>query len=254
MKLFSRQVGQYGQPIVILHGIFGSCDNWLTIGKVLGQNYRVFMLDARNQGHSPHADSFDYEVMAADVLEFVEDNQLDQPILIGHSMGGKVMMQFALNYPTAFSKMIVVDIAPKFYPVHHSMILQGLNSLNLNTLKTRQEANEHLARFEENEGTRQFLLKNLYRDTSTGFYAWRINLPVITNSINIVGDELSNQHVVDQDVLFMKGSESNYILSEDERPILELFPNAQFVTINGAGHWVQADQSEAFIEAINNFV
>jgi hypothetical protein len=117
------------------------------------------------------------------------------------------------------------------------MILQGLNSLNLNTLKTRQEANEHLARFEENEGTRQFLLKNLYRDTSTGFYAWRINLPVITNSINIVGDELSNQHVVDQDVLFMKGSESNYILSEDERPILELFPNAQFVTINGAGHW-----------------
>ena len=169
-------------------------------------------------------------------------------------MGGKVMMQLALDFPTAFSKLIVVDIAPKFYPPHHDLILQGLNSLDLNTLKTRQEANEHLARFEENEGVRQFLLKNLYKNTATGAFSWRINLPVITKNMRIIGDELSNLHVVDQPTLFIRGSESNYILSEDERPILEIFPNAEFLTIPNAGHWVQADQPAAFVAAVKAFI
>ena len=122
MKLFYRQTGETGTPIIIIHGIFGSSDNWLTIGKILGENYQVFMLDQRNHGQSPRSDVFDYEVMAEDLKEFINDHNLEKPIIIGHSMGGKTVMQFAMNYPDAFSKMIVVDIAPKFYPVHHSMI------------------------------------------------------------------------------------------------------------------------------------
>ena len=149
MKLFFRQAGTTGTPIIILHGIFGSSDNWLGIGKVLGEHHRVFMVDQRNHGQSPHSDIFNYEVMAADLKEFIDEYQLENPIIIGHSMGGKTVMQFALNYPDAFAKLIVVDIAPKFYPVHHTMILQGLNAVNLETLSSRTEANEQLKRFDE---------------------------------------------------------------------------------------------------------
>ncbi len=254
MKLFYRQVGTTGQPLIILHGLFGTCDNWLSIGKVLSSDYQVFMLDTRNHGQSPHSAIFDYQSMAADVMEFITDHNIEQAILIGHSMGGKVMMQFAMDYPDAFSKLVVVDIAPKFYPVHHAMILQGLNSLDLQNLKSRQEANGHLARFEENEGVRQFLLKNLYRNTATGAFSWRINLPVITQNISIIGDEPTNVHAINKPTIFIKGADSPYILSEDERPILEIFSNAEFISIEGAGHWVQADQPEVFVKTLKAFI
>ncbi len=255
MKLFYRQTGEKGTPIIILHGIFGSSDNWLTIGKVLGENYQVFMLDQRNHGQSPRSDVFDYEVMAEDLKEFIDDHKLENPILIGHSMGGKTVMQFAMNYPEAFSKMIVVDIAPKFYPVHHSMILQGLASIDLKSLKSRTEANELMKRFEESEGVRQFLLKNLWRNpTKNNEFDWRINVPVITKNIDIVGHELSNEKVVQKPVLFIRGSESHYIQPEDERKIWELFPNYELVTIEGVGHWVQADKPKEFVETVLNFI
>ena len=255
MKLFYRQAGETGTPIIILHGIFGSSDNWLTIGKVLGENYRVFMLDQRNHGQSPRSNVFDYEVMAEDLKEFMEDRHLENSILIGHSMGGKTVMQFAMNYPDAFSKMIVVDIAPKFYPVHHSMILQGLASIDLKSLKSRTEANELMKRFEESEGVRQFLLKNLWRNPEkNNEFDWKINLPVITKNIDIVGFELSNEKVVQNPVLFIKGSESHYIQPEDERKIWELFPNYELGTIQGAGHWVQADKPKEFLEVVQRFI
>jgi len=254
MKLFYRQAGENGTPIIILHGIFGSSDNWLTIGKILGETYQVFLLDQRNHGQSPRSEDFDYNVMAEDLKEFIDDHKIENPILIGHSMGGKTVMQFAMNYPDSFLKMIVVDIAPKFYPVHHSMILQGLASIDLKTLKSRTEANDLLKRFEENEGVRQFLLKNLWRNPAkNNEFDWRINVPVITKNIDIVGFELSNEKSVKKPVLFIKGSESNYIQPEDERKIWELFPDYQLVTIEGAGHWVQADKPVAFIETVKLF-
>jgi esterase len=255
MKLFYRQTGETGTPIIILHGIFGSSDNWLTIGKILGENHRVFMVDQRNHGQSPRSNVFDYEVMAEDLKEFIDDYQLENAVLIGHSMGGKTVMQFAMNYPDSFSKMIVVDIAPKFYPVHHSMILQGLASIDLKSLKSRTEANELMKRFEQSEGVRQFLLKNLWRNPEkNNEFDWRINVPVITKSIDIVGHELSNENVVEKPVLFIKGSESHYIQPEDERKIWELFPNYELVTIEGGGHWVQADKPKEFVEAVQQFI
>ena len=254
MKLFYKQVGENGTPIIILHGIFGSSDNWLTIGKVLGETHQIFIIDQRNHGQSPRSEDFDYNVMAEDLREFIDDHKIDNPILLGHSMGGKTVMQFAMNYPDRFSKMIVVDIAPKFYPVHHSMILQGLASINLKTLKSRTEANDLLKRFEENEGVRQFLLKNLWRNpTKNNEFDWRINVPVITKNIDIVGFELSGEKSVKKPVLFIKGSESYYIQPEDERKIWELFPDYELITIEGAGHWVQADKPKEFIEIITQF-
>jgi esterase len=254
MKLFYRQVGETGTPIIILHGLFGSCDNWLTIGKVFGETHRVFMLDQRNHGQSPRSDVFDYNAMAEDLKEFIEDHNLENPILIGHSMGGKTVMQFAMNYPDSFSKMIVVDIAPKFYPVHHSMILQGLASIDLSILKSRTKANELMKRFEESEGVRQFLLKNLWRNPEkNNEFDWRINVPVISKNIDIVGYELSYEHPVNQPVLFIRGSESHYIQDEDERKIWELFPNYELITIEGAGHWVQADKPQEFVNHVQRF-
>jgi pimeloyl-ACP methyl ester carboxylesterase len=254
MKLFYRQVGENGSPIIILHGIFGSSDNWLTIGKILGETHRVYMVDQRNHGQSPQSEDFDYNVMAEDLKEFIDDHKIENLMLIGHSMGGKTVMQFAMNYPDRFSKMIVVDIAPKFYPVHHSMILQGLASINLKTLKSRTEANDLLKRFEENEGVRQFLLKNLWRNPEkNNEFDWRINVPVITKNIDIVGFELSNEKSVKKPVLFIRGSESHYIQPEDERKIWELFPDYELITIEGAGHWVQADKPKEFIEIVTQF-
>jgi esterase len=255
MKLFYRQVGETGSPIIILHGLFGSCDNWLTIGKVFGETNRVYMLDQRNHGQSPRSDVFNYQVMAEDLKEFIDEHHLEKSILIGHSMGGKTVMQFAMNYPDNFSKMIVVDIAPKFYPVHHSMILQGLASIDLSILKSRTESNELMKRFEESEGVRQFLLKNLWRNPEkNNEFDWRINIPVISKNIYIVGHELSNEHPVNQPVLFIRGSESHYIQDEDERKIWELFPNYELITIEGAGHWVQADKPQVFIETVQQFI
>ena len=255
MKLYFRQVGESGQPIIILHGIFGSSDNWLTIGKVLGEKNRIYMVDQRNHGQSPRSDVFNYEVMADDLKEFIDEHQLENPIIVGHSMGGKTVMQFAMNYPDAFAKMIVVDIAPKYYPVHHSMILQGLAAIDLPNLASRTEANEILKRFEEQEGVRQFLLKNLWRNPEKGNqFDWRINVPVIAKNIDVVGHELANEKAIQQPVLFIRGEKSHYIQPEDERKIWELFPNYELVSIEGAGHWVQADQPQAFIETVNQFV
>ena len=254
MKLFYRQTGESGTPIIILHGLFGSCDNWLTLGKILGESHQVYMLDARNHGQSPRSDIFDYNVMAEDLKEFMDDCSIINPVLIGHSMGGKTVMQFALNYPDSFSKMVVVDIAPKFYPVHHTMILQGLVSIDLKTLKSRTEANDLLKRFEENEGVRQFLLKNLWRNPEkNNEFDWRLNVPVIAKNIDVVGFELSNEKAVEKPTLFIRGSESHYIQPEDERKIWELFPNYELLTIEGAGHWVQADKPKEFLEIVQRF-
>lgn len=255
MNLFFRKTGEHGTPIVILHGIFGSSDNWLTVGKMIADaGFVVYVLDQRNHGRSPWSDEFSYEAMAADLMEFIESEGLIQPLIIGHSMGGKIAMQFAMNYPEAFAKMIVVDIAPKFYPIHHDQILKGLNAIDLAVLPSRQAADDTLARYEPNLMVRQFLLKNLYRNPETGQFSWRINLAVLTKEIHTVGNELTNPRVIEKPVLFMRGAESPYVTSEDETVIRQIFPQAQIEAIAGAGHWVQADQPEAFVKAVISFV
>src|SRR5690606_27301517 len=162
MDLYFRELGE-GQPLIFLHGIFGSSDNWLTHARVLSESYRTFAVDLRNHGQSPHHDTFDYPAMAADVLELIEKHDLRDPVIIGHSMGGKVAMNFAVAYPDKLQKLIVVDIAPKAYNMKHYVILEGLQAIPIDTITTRNEADEALAAFVPEPDVRQFLLKNVQR-------------------------------------------------------------------------------------------
>jgi len=239
--------------MVILHGLFGSSDNWLTISKTIAdEGFAVYALDQRNHGRSPHGSEFNYNLMAADLHEFLAQHNLQKPILVGHSMGGKTVMQYAMNYPDTFDKLVIVDIAPKLYAVHHAEILKGLAAIPLATLASRSEAEAFLSHYEPDSGVRQFLLKNLYRNQA-GAFAWRINLPVVAENIYAIGGDLENQHVVTDPVLFVRGQKSNYVLDTDIPAIMKWFPNATIATIAGAGHWVQAEQPEAFVAALVGF-
>jgi esterase len=256
MKLFSRHFGE-GQPLIILHGLFGISDNWLTVGKKLGEQYSVYLLDQRNHGQSPHSDEFTYKAMSDDLLEFIEDNKLVKPILIGHSMGGKTVMEFASEHPNKLDKLIVVDIAPKAYPVYHREIIDGLLSLNLDEIKTRKEADEQLSKSIPEESTKQFLLKNLYWENDVDdnpHLAWRMNLSIIDKNIDIVGIPLAEDAHYFGDTLFIRGGNSGYIKDADMDNVKHHFPKAILVTIPNAGHWVQAEQPMLFYNAVIDFI
>ena len=254
MKLFFRQTGETGPAIVILHGIFGSSDNWLTISKTIAaKGYRVFALDQRNHGQSPRGDEQDYHSMAADLHEFLADHKLDKAILVGHSMGGKAVMQYAMLYPGTFEKLVVVDIAPKFYPVHHAELIRGLKAIDLASIKSRSDADAVLSAYEPILTVRQFLLKNLYRNEQ-GQFAWRLNLPVIERELHGIGEELTNPRIITKPTLFIRGSESPYILDEDIPTIKRIFTDVRIETIQGAGHWVQAEKPAEFVDVLMKFI
>lgn len=252
MKLFYREQGE-GQPIVILHGVFGSCDNWITPAKMLSDKNKLFLVDQRNHGHSPNSDEFTNSIMADDLKEFIEEHNIVDPIIIGHSMGGKVAMTFASRYKSLLKKLIVVDISPRYYPPHHQSIIAGLKSIDLPNLKSRQEADEQLSKYVSELGVRQFLLKNIYRNEANEF-AWRINLPVISEKINNICEPLDPEVRIDIPTLFIRGSESDYIRENDEVLIKSIFSDVKIATIEGAGHWVQAEKPKEFIEEIVKFI
>ncbi|MFN4145517.1 MAG: alpha/beta fold hydrolase [Runella sp.] len=253
MNLFFRQIGT-GRPMVILHGLFGSSDNWLTISKTIAEaGFSVYLLDLRNHGRSPHTDEHSYPLMAQDVLAFFEQQNLEKPILVGHSMGGKVAMTLAMQQPDVLEKLVVVDIAPKNYPVHHTDIIAGLQAIPLATLQNRTEADQILAQHEPHPTVRQFLLKNLYRNDQNQF-AWRINLPVLAANIEAIGEGFDTPQIIKTPTLFIRGKRSHYVQDEDLPTIEALFPNLKIDTIADAGHWVQAEQPEAFVESLMQFL
>jgi len=250
MKLFYRETGE-GKPIFILHGLFGMSDNWATIGKQLAEKYRVIMPDLRNHGNSFHHDDWDYDHMAKDILQLANHLNLGEFILIGHSMGGKVAMKFAQEHPDLLEKFIVIDIAPRYYPVHHQTIIKALKSVNINQIKSRSEAENQLSQHIGEEGIRLFLMKNLGRNKE-GFY-WKFNLNVISENIENVGEEIPPSTCV-VPALFIRGSESEYINNNDTQEIKGIFSNSMVVTIKNAGHWVHADQPEALISTLTQFI
>lgn len=242
-----------GKPLIILHGLFGSLDNWLSIAKELTDTYQIFLVDQRNHGMSPHSDEFNYSVMAEDLEEFIKEHNIDRPYILGHSMGGKTAMKFALQHGDMWEKLIVVDISPKAYPVHHDIILEGLSAIDVDALKSRGEADKKLAEYVSDFGTRQFLLKNLNRKKSGGF-EWKINLPVIKENIEIIGEGMEQQLAIEKDVLFIRGEKSDYIRNDDVILITQHFPNARLETVKNAGHWVHAEQPEALLDLVKNFL
>ena len=251
MTLFFRELGQ-GQPIILLHGIFGSSDNWLTQARLLSTDYHTYALDLRNHGQSPHEGAFDYASMTADLLEFINTNNIKDPVLIGHSMGGKVVMNFAVAYPDKLQKLIIVDIAPKPYNLDNYVILDGLKSIPIDTVGTRTEADEILAKFVEEPDVRQFLLKNLQRKPEGGF-KWKLNLQVIANNIRNIGLDLQVEGKFEKPTLFVRGSRSNYVEDKDMDRILQIFPAATLETLD-TGHWVPAEKPKEFVEVVTKWL
>jgi len=239
-----------GRPLIILHGLMGMLDNWLTPAKHLAKSYEVYLVDQRNHGHSDHSDTFNYAAMAEDLYELIDDLFLTDILLLGHSMGGKTAMKFAQNYPELVSKLVVVDIAPKAYPVHHHAILAALSAVDLGAITRRSEAEKTLAEYIDEKGIRQFLLKNLYWKEK-GQLAWRFNLEAIKNNIEMMGEAVYDR-MYENDAYFIHGANSSYLGEEDFSSIPTTFPKAQFITIPDAGHWVHADQPKLFLEALES--
>lgn len=255
MKLFFREYpsAKPNAPVmIIMHGLFGSCDNWLTQAKLFAQDYHVFTIDQRNHGLSPHSDDFDYTFMVKDLVEFIDDHQLHNPIIIGHSMGGKTAMNFAIAHPDKLDRLIVVDIAPRSYNLEHYTIADGLNAITIDSLTSRNEADEQLARFVPEADVRQFLLKNLQRKPEGGF-SWKINLKVITAKLSNVGVDLHYKGTFGKPTLFIKGNRSNYIKDSDANLILQYFPQAKLEGMD-TGHWVQAEKPQEFVTLVHNYL
>ena len=253
MKLHYKEMG-HGQPLLILHGLFGTLDNWQTLAKRLAEHYNVFLVDLRNHGRSPHSDQHDYDLMAEDVLQLVDDLQIPTPAIMGHSMGGKVAMNYALKYPTRLTKLIVVDIAPKAYPPHHDEIIDALQSVDLSTVTSRGDVDKQLAKTISDESVRLFLMKNLYRKEDNTF-GWRMNLDVIEQNYENVAAPITSDTPFKKNTLFIKGGRSRYIMPEDVYTCIErLFTLVEVETIPNAGHWVHAEAPDEVYDLVTRFL
>jgi len=267
MKLFYRKFGE-GVPIVILHGLYGSSDNWVTIGRALSEEYEVWLVDLRNHGKSPHSPEHNYDVMQSDLKEFIDGNQINKTILIGHSMGGKVVMQFAVNNPERISHLIVLDISPKSYlfslniesdTLNHKNIMESMLEVNFGGIKHRNELDDLLSKKIRSNRIRQFILKNVKRKEDKSF-GWRLNIQALYNNLEKIldGFSVSGQSFGDEitgfSILFVKGGNSEYITEDDKGRIQDIFPYAEFKTIQNAGHWLHAEQPDDLLKTIKNFI
>lgn len=254
MQLYHRQLGQ-GEPLVMLHGLFGSSDNWLGVASKLAQKFHVFMLDLRNHGVSPHSHETSYPVMAADVTEFLDTRKLDRVNILGHSLGGKVAMQFALDFPTRVEKLIVVDIAPRAYSPEHEKIFNALLALDLKKFQTRTQIEEALAPEIPDLVLRRFLLKNLKTPVApSSSFTWKVNLSGLFKNHHTIYEPIISETPFSGSVLFLRGGKSRYISEADAPGIKSLFPQAKIETIAQAGHWVQADAPEEFALLVSSFL
>ncbi|MBI5471888.1 MAG: alpha/beta fold hydrolase [Ignavibacteriae bacterium] len=254
LHLHHKIYGHAGHSVIILHGLLGMLDNWQTqCTMYAGAGFKVFAIDQRNHGKSPHSDTFNYEVMAADVRDFMHEHHLVSAHILGHSMGGKTAMQFALTHPDLVDKLVVVDVAPRKYPNAHDEILEAMCSLKLKDLTTRHEADVEIAKRIPDYALRQFILKNLTR-TDSGGLKWKVNLSIIKKHYPEIADDIPAEGRFTKSTLFVKGEKSRYIVHDDEPRLRRLFPHSKIVTIQGTGHWVHADKPEAFARAVLSFL
>jgi pimeloyl-ACP methyl ester carboxylesterase len=250
LKLNYIKLGQ-GRPLLILHGLFGSLDNWKTLGNKFAKNYEVYLIDQRNHGKSPHSDEFDYAAMSSDLLEFIEDHNLRAFYLLGHSMGGKAVMNFAQECDLV-DKMIVADIAPKIYAPHHTIIIESLKNVDFTKVSSRNDVEQLLSEDIKEPAIRQFLMKNLYwREKNV--LDWKINLDSICKNLDQIIGAIDN-NVVTIPTLFIRGQNSNYIKNEDFPQIKEQFPNSRIETIPNAGHWLHAENPSLFYNLVVRFL
>lgn len=245
--LHSKILGQ-GQPLVILHGFLGMSDNWKTLGnQYAAQGFEVHLVDQRNHGKSFHSEDFDYDTMSNDLVHYLNYKELEQAVVIGHSMGGKTAMQLATTHPTRIAKLLVADISPKFYPPHHQPIIDALGHLDFEQISSRKEADEVLSAHLSEFGIRQFLLKNLYW-VEPGKLGLRFNYAVLRNKMDEIGENIGATALYEGPTLFLRGDRSEYILPNDFPEIKRHFPNSDVETIDNAGHWLHAENPKQFFE------
>lgn len=253
--LHSKIYGQdhSGTPLSVFHGLFGMLDNWGSFGKEMSALFPVHLIDLRNHGKSFHSPEMSHDDLAHDILHYMEFHKLEKCNLLGHSLGGKAVMQFAIKYPLKVEKLIVVDIAPKAYPPHHQGILKALQSVDFEKITTRQEAEEVLEQYIPEKSVIQFLAKSLYW-TEDKSLNWRFNLKTLAEKYSEFVSNAIKFGVFTGPTLFISGGNSNYILPQDEFQIKQQFPNASIVTVKNAGHWVQAENPTDFNELVKDFL
>ncbi len=254
--------------MIILHGLYGSSDNWVSIARELSDRFEVFVPDQRNHGESPRAGQHDYGSMSGDLCEFMDDNGIRKVLLLGHSMGGKTAMLFAMECPERVASLIVVDIAPVAYhdmalnssiAANHAKMIDAMLAVDLASAESREEVSLALSTAIGSERVRMFLLKNLSRDSEQRFF-WKINLPVLRENLDEIMDALPYEEVLKKGgikgfpVMFVRGEKSDYIAPEHHALIKQLFPTAEIVSIPGAGHWLHAEQPELLIKNLDYFL
>lgn len=267
MELFYRKYGE-GAPIVIVHGLYGASDNWVNIGRHLADTFEVFLIDQRNHGRSPHSESHNYYLMVGDLHEFFEKHNIEKAVLIGHSMGGKTVMQFAHQYPEKVSGLIVLDIAPKSYvqlakenksEISHYSILKAMKSIDFYVINNRNDVDRELEKSIKNIKIRQFLLKNIHRDKNN-FLSWSLNIDALYQNLDEILNGMdtdfyhSGDAITGFPVLFIRGANSKYIVDRDLERIETIFPYFEIKTIDNAGHWLHTEQPQELISLIINFL
>lgn len=251
LSLHSKVYGDLGPALIIVHGLFGSLDNWAGMAKRFSEKFKVYLVDQRNHGCSPHTDEFSIELLAEDLKNFLDENHLKKVHLLGHSLGGKAGMQLALRYPDRLNKLVVADIGPKAYPMHHQVILEALHSVKPGEIKSRKEAEMVLSRHINELSTLQFLLKNLTWNED-GTLVWKFNLKSLSEHILEVGKP--QEGICPVKTLFLRGEHSGYIQEVDFESIQQQFPFSDIHTLSDCGHWLHAEKPDLFFEEVNQFL
>jgi esterase len=264
MKLFYRKFGE-GPPLIILHGLYGSSDNWVSIAKKIGDSFTVYLPDQRNHGQSPHSDTHDYNSMMDDLFELVSELRIKKFFLAGHSMGGKTAIAFAAKWPEMIYGLLIADISPftnenirKPEYSRHLTILNTILSTDLSKIRSRSEAESLLSAKISSEKVRGFILKNLQRNTG-GIFTWKLNALSLFDNLNKImeGIELKAEFtdpITGFPVIFLKGGHSNYLAASDIASIRKVFPASEFIVIQGAGHWIHADKPDEVIKYLRKFL
>lgn len=253
MEVLHSTILGKGEPLLILHGYFGMSDNWRGLGLKFSEDFEVHLIDQRNHGRSFHSDDFDYEILVEDLHHYILTHELEKVNLLGHSMGGKVVMLLAVTYPELVDRLVVADISPRYYKPHHEQILAALNTVNFSIQNSRKKVEELLKIYINDPGILQFLLKNVYWKSKDSL-DYRFNLHSLTENNSEVGEALPSFTHFDGSTLFLRGENSNYVLPEDEKLIENHFSNASIVTVKNAGHWLHAENPEDFYAAVVSFL
>lgn len=240
-------------PLLVFHGLFGMLDNWGSFGKEFGELMTTHLMDLRNHGRSFHSDSMSHDDLANDILNYMEFHKIEKANLLGHSLGGKAVMQFAINFPEKLNKLIVADISPKAYPPHHQGIIKALQTVDFETVASRQDVEKVLGEYIHEKFVIQFLMKNLYW-TEDKKLTWRFNLNTLAEKYTEFVSNAIKFGVFKGPTLFVAGANSNYILPQDSLLIKQQFPDSKIIKIANAEHWVQANNPVDFNAAVKDFL